>query len=160
MSCSALPLAAVGHVDGNREHELFYNFPCENRAAFFCSAPSCLLRSSAFQPGSAVLCPAMASETRPRPGPARPLPLEVGVCPVPGAAAAALQLTNLANFLRPLAPRRTIRLPRLPKRQLSRGTGASGNRHLKVRHVGDRSKGGGSRRRRGKGTQGPAWGQT
>ncbi|XP_077159374.1 homeobox protein Hox-A6 isoform X1 [Paroedura picta] len=41
MSGSVPPLVAGGHVDGNREHELFYNFPGENRAAFFCSALSC-----------------------------------------------------------------------------------------------------------------------
>ncbi|XP_051008316.1 homeobox protein Hox-A6 isoform X1 [Acomys russatus] len=94
MSCSALPLAAVGHVDRNREHELFYNFPCENRAAFFCSASSCVLRSSAFP---ACLGCALSSDGERREAAARPRPAAVaggGARPVPGAAAGALQLAT------------------------------------------------------------------
>lgn len=94
MSCSALPLAAVGHVDRNREHELFYNFPCENRAAFLCSAPSCVLRSSAF---SACLGCALSGDGERGEATARPRPAAVaggGARPVSGAAAAALQLTT------------------------------------------------------------------
>lgn len=94
MSCSALPLAAVGHVDRNREHELFYNFPCENRAAFFCSAPSCVLRSSALP---ACLGCALSGDGERGEAAARPRPAVVaggGARPVPGAAAAALQLAT------------------------------------------------------------------
>ncbi|XP_072620713.1 homeobox protein Hox-A6 isoform X2 [Vulpes vulpes] len=121
MSCSALPLAAVGHVDGNREHELFYNFPCENRAAFFCSARSCLLRSSASQP--ARLRFVRRWRVRRGPGPARP-----GRSRWRWGASRSRRLggrsatRNLANFLRPLAPgRRTSRLPGCPSDSCQRG---------------------------------------
>ncbi|XP_017655718.2 homeobox protein Hox-A6 isoform X1 [Nannospalax galili] len=132
MSCSALPLAAVGHVDRNREHELFYNFPCENRAAFFCSARSCVLRSSAF-PAWVGCCfvrrwrargchgQALAGRSRWRWGASSSM-----------TRSGRFTTRNLANFLRPVASgKRTIRLSGCP----SDSCQDSGNRHLKSNSV-------------------------
>ncbi|XP_036897150.1 homeobox protein Hox-A6 isoform X1 [Sturnira hondurensis] len=108
MSCSALPLAAVGHVDGNREHELFYNFPCENRAAFFRSAPSCLLRSSLpYSP--APLRFVRRWKARRSPGPAGP-------------GCSSWRKEDNSS-------------PRAAQATAVRGAGASGNRHLKSNSV-------------------------
>ncbi|XP_077896063.1 homeobox protein Hox-A6 isoform X2 [Ictidomys tridecemlineatus] len=131
MSCSALPLAAVGHVDRNREHELFYNFPCENRAAFFCSAPSCLLRSSAFQ---SPLVRALSRDGEQREAPARPgraARAGGGARPGPGAAAAVLQLATWLISCVLWHQEGGQFVSRAAQATAVRGAGASGSRHLK-----------------------------
>ena len=83
------------------------------------------LRPACFgaQPSSqARLCFVQRWRARRGPGPARPgrSRWRWGV-PSSRRRGGRFATRNLANFLRPLAPRRTIRLPGLPKRQLSEG---------------------------------------